>query len=404
MSHLIERLDLGGEGIAAGPVHVPLTLPGEVVAGEIRSGRIPAPAVVTPSPDRVSPPCRHFSTCGGCALQHASDSFVKGWKAQVVRDTLAKFGLPAPIRDVHTSPRASRRRAVFSGRRMKSRAVVGFHARASDVVVDIPDCILLAPDIMALLPALERMVMAGASRRGELRFTVISSEKGADICAVGGKQLEAGLLDEVTRIASDHAVARLTWNGDLVAEMDRPCQDLCGTTVVPPPGSFLQPTKSGEAIIIGAVAEAVGHARKVVDLFAGCGTLTLPIARMAEVHSVDSSAEMLRSLESAWRGGTGLKRITTETRDLFRRPLVREELTKFGAAVADPPRAGAKAQAAAIAESEIACVAMVSCNPVSFARDCRLLVAAGFAIEWIEVIDQFRWSAHVELVARLLRN
>lgn len=404
MSHLIERLGRDGDGIAAGPVHVALALPGEIVDGEVRSGRIPAPTIVRPSPERVRPPCAHFGSCGGCSLQHASDALVESWKEQAVRDALSENGLPAPIRGVRTSPPASRRRAVFSGRRIRKRAVVGFHARASEMVVDTPDCVLLAPGLMELRPALERMVMAGASRRGELRITVISSRTGADICAVGGRPADVGLLDELARIAADHEIARIVWNGELAVQMDAPVQDLGGIQVVPPPGAFLQPTVEGESALMDAVVEAVGQARRVVDLFAGCGTLTLPIARIAEVHAVDSDMEMLHSLDAAWRGGFGLKRITTEVRDLFRRPLIREDLAGFDIAVADPPRAGARAQAAAIGESDVACVTMVSCNPVTFARDARLLSSAGFRIEWIDVIDQFRWSTHVELVARLSRG
>ncbi len=404
MRHVIERLGRGGEGVAAGPVFVPLTLPGEVVEGEVNSGRLSEPTVVTPSPDRASPPCGHFLSCGGCSLQHASAAFVRSWKERVVRDALTAKGLPAPIKGVHTSPPASRRRAVFSGRRMKNRAVIGFHARASDIVVEIPDCTLLVPELVALLPALERIVMVGASRRGEMRFTAISGPAGADICAVGGKPTDAGILDDLVRIAQDHDLVRLTWNGELLMELDRPYQMMGNIRVVPPPGSFLQPTKQGESAIVEAVTEAVGSARRVVDLFAGCGTLTFPLAGKAEVHSVDTDAEMLRSIKATWQGNTGLKRITTEIRDLFRRPLIPEELADYDAAVVDPPRAGAKAQVTAITESEISTVAMVSCNPVSFARDTRLLTAAGFRIEWIEVIDQFRWSTHVELVARLSRN
>ena len=404
MNHLIKRLDRGGDGVAAGSLRVPLALPGEIVAGEVRSGLIAAPTVVSPSPARVRPPCRHFGACGGCALQHASDSFVKDWKQRIVRDALAEYGLSAPIGRVHTSPPASRRRAVFSGRRMKNRAVVGFHAPASDTIVGIPDCILLAPALTALLPALERIVMVGGSRRGELRMSVNSSETGADIRADGGKPVNSGLVEKLARIVSDHAISRLTWNGDLVAQVDQPYQNLGGVRVVPPPGSFLQPTKEGELAMIGAVTRAVGQAGLVADLFAGCGTLTLPLARMARIHSVDADAGMLRSLESACRGVSGLKTVTTETRDIHRHPLAPRELAAFDALVADPPRAGAGAQAAAIGNSDLARVAMVSCNPVSFARDARIMADAGFGIEWIEIIDQFRWSVHVELVARLSRE
>jgi 23S rRNA (uracil1939-C5)-methyltransferase len=112
---------------------------------------------------------------------------------------------------------------------------------------------------------------------------------------------------------------------------------------------------------------------------------------------------MLAALDAGWRGAPGLKRVTTEARDLFRRPLTPAELGRFDAVVIDPPRAGAAAQVAALAAARVPVIAAVSCNPVSFARDARVLVQAGYRLDWVQVVDQFRWSAHVELAARLSR-
>jgi 23S rRNA (uracil1939-C5)-methyltransferase len=169
--------------------------------------------------------------------------------------------------------------------------------------------------------------------------------------------------------------------------------------VVPPPGAFLQATQDGEEALQAAVSDAVGSCDRIVDLFAGCGTFSLPLAQRAEVHAVEGSGDMLAALDAGWRSGIGLSQVGTETRDLFRRPLLADELARFGAVVIDPPRAGAQAQTRELAEAQVARIAAVSCNPATFARDAKTLTEAGYHLNWVQVVDQFRWSAHVELVA-----
>ncbi len=400
----IERLGHHGDGIAAGPVYAARCLPGEVVTGVLDGDHLRNPRIQTPSPDRVSAPCRHYKGCGGCAVQHASDTFVAEWKQQIVRSALAAQGLETEFRPLHTSPAASRRRAVFSGRRTKKDVLVGFHARGSDTVIDVPDCKLVHPDLLALRPALETLTRAGASRKGEVSLTVTLAPEGADVAVTGGKPLDAILQMELAGLVETHGLSRLSWGDDVVALRVQPSVRFDGISVIPPAGAFLQATEDGEAALRSAVIEAVGTSRRVVDLFAGCGTFALPLARRAAVHAVESVPEMLRALEAGWRHGDGLKSVTTEARDLFRRPLLKDELNRFDAVVIDPPRAGADAQMERIAESQVPVVAAVSCNPATFARDAARLVRAGYRLDWVQVVDQFRWSTHVELAAQLTRG
>ncbi|SES08749.1 23S rRNA m(5)U-1939 methyltransferase [Tranquillimonas rosea] len=403
-TYTIERLGRHGDGIAPGPVYVPRTLPGETVSGTVEGDRIPAPRIVTPAAERVSPRCRHYKGCGGCHLMHADDAFVSGWKADVVRTALAAQGIEAGIRGVTTSPPNSRRRATLSGRRTKKGALVGFHGRASGTITEIPDCHLLEPALIDALPALEAITEAGASRKGELDLAVTLSEAGVDLEVRGGKPLDPTLTVELTRLAGHHGLARLSWEGEVILTARPPVQRLGAAQVVPPPGGFLQATAHGQAALTDAVRQAVGGARHVIDLFAGCGTFTLPLAETAEIRAVEGEAAMLAALDRGWRHAQGLRRVTTETRDLFRRPLMADELKGYEAAVIDPPRAGAEAQTAELAAGGPPVIAAVSCNPATFARDARLLVDAGYRIDWIEVVDQFRWSPHVELAARLSRD
>jgi 23S rRNA (uracil1939-C5)-methyltransferase len=395
----IERLGHEGDGVAAGPVFVPRTLPGEVVEAEPAAGRSMDVRVVTPSPHRVAPPCPHYRACGGCSVMHASDDFVAAWKTDLVRQALAAQGLPAPITALHTSPPASRRRAVLAGRRTRSGALVGFHGRASATIIDVPGCQVLRPEIVAAQDALAEVTGLAASRSAEVSLAVTVTDSGLDLAVTGAKPFEARTM--AARLAS-LGFARVTWNGERAVETSAPVVRI-GRALVPlPPGAFLQATAEGQAALTDAVRRAAGPARRVADLFAGLGTFTLPLSETAEVHAVESDATMLAALDLGWRRASGLHRVVTEPRDLFRRPLDSGELARLDAVVIDPPRAGALAQTQRLAEARPPVVAAVSCNPATFARDARVMVDAGYQVEWIEVIDQFRWSAHVELAARLV--
>ncbi|KUJ78071.1 RNA methyltransferase [Ruegeria marisrubri] len=395
----ILRLGHQGDGIAEGPVYAPRTLPGEVVSGTLAGNQLTDIRVEQPSDHRVKAPCRHYKACGGCQLQHASDAFVADWKVGVVRNALAAQGLEAEMRPIHTSPAQSRRRAVIAVRRTKKGTLAGFHGRASDVITEIPDCLLLDPALIAGIPVAEALALLGGSRKGVLAVTLTLSETGLDVAVKGGKPLDGPLELALAQATEKHGLARLTWDDEVIAMRVPPVQRFGRAEVVPPPGAFLQATKDGEQALLQAVQEAVSGAKRVADLFAGSGTFSLPLAEDAEVHAVEGDAAMTRALEKGWRKAQGLKRVTVEARDLFRRPLMPDELTRFDAVVLDPPRAGAEAQVSELAQAKRPVIAYVSCNPVTFARDAKTLVEAGYRLNWVQVVDQFRWSSHVELTA-----
>lgn len=379
---------------------LPRVLPGEAVE-LVADG---TPRIITPSPDRVAPPCRHFKTCGGCAMQHATDGFVAAWKQEIVRRAVSAQGLSPELRPIITSPAQSRRRAKFAGQRTKKGVQLGFHARGSDLIVPVPDCQLITPGLHAAFPAVEALIPLAASRKSRVALTVTDSDAGPDILVEGGVALTPQLRIELATFAQRHQIARLVWQDEVIVTLTPPAQYFDGIAVVPPPGAFLQATRHGEDTLRAAVADSVGQARKVIDLFAGCGTFALPLARTAEVHAVEGESAMIAALDKGWRGGRDLRRVTTAVRDLFRRPLEPDELAPFDVAVIDPPRAGAAAQVATLGRSGIARIVMVSCNPVTFARDARTLTDAGYRCDWVQVVDQFRWSAHVELVASFTRE
>lgn len=406
----VERLGRRGDGVAvggAGRALAPLTLPGEEIEGEAMDGRIAAPRIVTSSPDRVRPVCAHYRVCGGCSLMHASDGFTTAWKQRVVETALAARGLPAPVEAVHVSLPRSRRRAVLSGKRTKKGALVGFHARASDVIVDLAECHVMRPEITAALPLLRQIVAVGASRSAELTLTVIHGPAGLDLTVTGGKPMEPALFQTLAALADEGDLARLTWQDPSGAGQSitrrQPALTMGRAQVVPSPGGFLQATAEGEAALVSMVRDCAAGAARIADLFSGCGTFALPLAERAAVHAVEGLAAPLAALDAGWRGARGLNRITTEIRDLARRPLLADELDRFDAIVIDPPRAGAEAQVREIAASAIRTVAFVACDPVNFARDAQILAGGGFALTRLMVVDQFRWSPHVETVARFAR-
>ena len=397
----IESLTHLGMGRASdGRSLLPRVLPGE----EVEVAQDGTLRIITPSVDRVAPPCRHFKTCGGCAMQHATDAFVADWKLDIVKKAVHAHRIETEYLPVLTSPAQSRRRAKLSGRRTKKGAMVGFHGKASHTLVAVPDCQLLTPALLTVFPALEDLTVMACSRKGEIDLTVTDGALGADVLVETDKDLTPQLRLELAVFANQHGLSRLVWNDEPVVTINPPYQDFGGTKVTPPPGAFLQATKHGEAALLAAVERITAKAHRIVDLFAGCGTFALPLAKRAEVHAVEGEADMMDALNRGWREGHQLRKVTTETRDLFRRPLEPDELRHFDAAVIDPPRAGAEAQIAALANSNVKTIAMVSCNPITFARDAKTLIDAGFDMPWVQTVDQFRWSPHVEIVAPFTRK
>ena len=334
---------------------------------------------------------------------HASDEFVARWKTGIIASALSARGLKTEILPIYTSPAQSRRRAKFSGRRTKKGAIVGFHGASSSVLVETPDCKLVMPELLEVTEGLLELVLLGASRKSEVQFTVNQSEAGQDIWVQADKPVDNALRVQLANIAQKHQFARLSWNDETIVTLKPPFVTMGAAKVVPPFGAFLQATVDAENAMVAAVKDCIGNAKRVADLFSGCGTFTFPLAETAEVHAVEGEPDLIASLDTAWRQTTGLKKVSTEVRDLFRRPLEPDELNQFDAVVLDPPRAGAEAQIQCLTNSNIAEIAMVSCNPITFSRDAEILTESGYQMKWVRPIDQFRWSAHVELVGRFTR-
>jgi len=403
----IARLGAQGDGIAdtaSGPVFVPYSLPGERVQAELRGERARLIAVVEASPERIAPVCRHFTHCGGCAVQHLRAPAYLAWKRELVAAAFSARGIDAPISHVATVGLGARRRASFSARRTGRGVVLGFHEAKGVDIVDLQECPVTASAIVRALPGLRRLVEPLMSRRAPGRVVVTLAANGLDVAiedVPGEPSLE--VREFLAREATALKLARLTLAGDTLYQATVPAVRLGTANVVLPARSFLQAAPAAETEIVRLVTQAVGEAKRVVDLFCGMGTFTFPLAQRAPVLAVDGDKSAITALASAANRTPGLKPIETKLRDLFREPLSVKELQGFDAAVFDPPRAGAATQAAALAASGVKTIAAVSCNPATLARDARILIDGGFKLERVTPIDQFLYSPHIEAIAILRR-
>jgi 23S rRNA (uracil1939-C5)-methyltransferase len=380
----IARLGARGEGVAdstAGAVYVPYALPGEIVEVEpwpAHADRRHLTKVEVASAERIAPVCGHFGVCGGCALQHVAGARYREWKRGLVVAALARAGVDAPVDDLIDAHGEGRRRAVFHARR-NSRDVleVGFAALKAHHVVPIDRCPVLAPALSGALPTARDIAEVLASTRKPLDIQVTAADAGLE----------------------RRNLVRLTRHGEIVAQRTPPVLTIGRAEVVLPPGAFLQATTAGEAVLARLVALHCRDAKAVADLFCGVGPFALRLAERARVTAIDSEADALAALRRAAAGTAGLKPVTAQQRDLFRYPLGRSELKAFEAVVFDPPRQGAQAQARELAASGVPRVAAVSCDPASFARDARILLEGDYRLARVIPVDQFLFSAHVELVA-----
>jgi 23S rRNA (uracil1939-C5)-methyltransferase len=414
----IEELGARGDGVArlgSARIFVPLAVPGDRlrvrITGRRGDGLVGEPLEWIERAPRAEPPCPHFGACGGCQLQHVPAARYGLWKRQQVVVALARQGIDGirvePLVSAHPG---GRRRARFAIVRQGGTIRLGFRARTSHRIVDVGVCPVMAPEIVSLLAPLRALLarVEAGSRGGEVEAT--ASSTGIDLKISAAHPPSLADREALAAFAETHDLARISWCLDAgagcepIVQRRAPSVAFGEVQVELPPGAFLQATAAAEAAIRGAVEAAVGDARRIADLFAGCGTLSLPLAAAGRVvHALERDSAMLAALEQAARRAGLATRITTVRRDLQRAPLAGAELDQFDALVVDPPRAGARSQAAALAASRVPRLAMVSCNPATFARDARILTDGGWRCLWIQPIDAFLWSSRIELVGAFVR-
>jgi 23S rRNA (uracil1939-C5)-methyltransferase len=413
---VVERLTIDhvghrGDGVSfvdGEAVYVPYTLGGETVEVTSVPGRHPDRrrllAVETTSPERIAPFCPHFGVCGGCAIQHWEMGRYRAWKRNLVVETLAQAKLDcevAPLIDAHGSGR--RRITLHAHLGTHEVLKVGFTAASSHDIVPVDRCPILDPGLDRALDAAWALAEPLSGNAKPLDILVTATRGGLDIDVRGSGPLNPATITAASRIAEQHRLARLTRHGELVVQRAPPAIGIGKAEVILPPGSFLQATAAGEEALAALVTERCGKAKHIADLFCGVGPFALRLASKARVTAFDSDAGAVAALQKAATATSGLKPVKAEARDLFRRPLVPQELREVDVVVFDPPRQGAQAQSLQLAASKVPVVIGVSCNAATFARDARILVDGGYRIEGVTPVDQFCYTPHVELVARFSR-
>jgi 23S rRNA (uracil1939-C5)-methyltransferase len=406
---VIDRLGHRGDGVvdhSPEPIFVAGALPGETVEVENVPGhpdRRQLLRVDDPSPERITPICPHFGVCGGCATQHIDAPLYRAWKRGLVVTALQQAGIDAPVGDLVDAHGDGRRRAVFHARSGHNVIEVGFSAARAHRIIPIDRCPVLAKSLDGALKAAWAIAELLLPAKKPLDIQTTATDAGLDIDVRGSGPLTVSLTAGLAKLAAAQNLARLTRHGELITQQHPPTLRIGKAIVSLPPATFLQATAAGETTLAQLVIAACAGARTVADLFAGVGPFALRLAEQARVFAADNDEPALSALKRAAAVTAGLKAVEVKKRDLFKNPLVTEELNDFDAVVFDPPRQGAQEQSRRLAASKVSTVVAVSCNPATLARDMRLLVDGGYRPTSVTPVDQFRYSAHVEIVARLER-
>ena len=392
----IVRIAARGDGVTADGQFVALAAPGDLVDAD---------GTIERGPHHVEPPCRHFPACGGCQLQHIDDETFADFLKDRIIGALHAQGIDTPdMRPAMLSPPRSRRRVSLRAERKGRRVILGFNEGSSHRIIDLRQCEIMAPMLFALIEPLRGLLATLVPDRRAAAVQMTLVDQGVDLLIekVEADGLEAA--ERLTAFAQAHGLARLSidqgFGPEARWEPEAVTVALGGVAVPFPVGAFLQATADGEAALVAAVREAVGEAEVVADLFAGLGTFSLALGR--RVLAAEGARDAALALKAA--AGRAQRPVMVDHRDLFRRPLMVDDINRFGAILLDPPRAGAKEQAVELARSSVARIAYVSCNPATFARDAKTLIDGGYRLDWIQPVGQFRWSTHVELVASFARQ
>lgn len=399
-----------GDGVAAHegrPVFIAKSCPGDRlevrVTHENRNGMQGViTSILAPGPDRRDAPCPYYAHCGGCTLQHLSDESYRAFKTRMLYDALERGGFPRPEASVLFIPAASRRRVEFKIRHDGNAVALAFHEMRSHNTVPVDACLLLAPQLEALIAALNEALSQREFSPFLYAVSLTLADVGIDMLLTF-KQYDIAALPPLDMLAEQLGLARISARvheakATIVTQRAPVEMTLGDYPVALPPEAFLQATRQGQDELTRIGLDAVQSAQRVVDLFCGIGSYSFPLSKSSQVHAVELEDDMVAALQA------GIKRhrivtLSAQRRDLFKQPLSGQELSGFQAAIINPPRLGAKAQTQALAQSSLSTIVMISCNPATFSRDAAILKAGGFALESASAIDQFLWSPHLEIAA-----
>lgn len=413
---IIDALGGRGDGIvnsSSGVVYVPYSVTGDEVDIKLQGNKGRLHHIHKKSSHRIDPICDHFTKCGGCAVQHVESEYYKEWKTGLLRTALQNQGVnDAIISPLKISPIESRRRtSLHAIGRGNGSIVLGYAEKGSHNLIDISMCPILVPEIVKFINPLRVFLKKILSAKQKMAIQITSGDNGLDVVFKSKGEVNLNLRMDLAEFAQKNDIARVSWFDtglktpyyEMLAERRKPFVLFADQKVFFPEGAFLQATKEGQNILISEMLKAIEIGDRVVDLFSGCGTFSIAAAHKANVHAVENNEEMLAALRNSANMMKGIKSVTTELRDLFLRPLLPHELNEYDVAIIDPPRAGAKHQMAEVIQSDIKKLVMVSCNPITYARDVQLLNEAGFKMGVVTPVDQFLYTSHLEIISVFTR-
>lgn len=398
MLYTVERLGQKGDGLVrAGDIqlHVPKVLSGEDI--DLVMGKLTR--VVTPSPERIVPFCPHYDRCGGCKFQHWSEAPYQNWKRNLLAEALAALNIMAEVEALIDAHGAGRRRVSLHVREVNGGWYAGFMEQKSHDLIALDECPVLVPALKQAAP----LAAAFGPSLGACDVAVTAADNGLDVSIKAERKIVLRRLEALNEIVERFNILRLSVNGEVHTAKAIPHMNIGKAQVTLPTTSFLQATAMGEATLATLVVNAVKSAKHVADLFCGVGPFALRIADKAKVYAADDDKPAIAAMQVALRNTQGLKPVDAQRRDLFREPLTPLELKPFDAVVLDPPRAGAEAQARQLAKSQVKRVVLVSCDIANFARDAAILVKGGYSLKTVTPVDQFKWTAHLEMVGVFTR-
>lgn len=395
-SETILRVAAKGDGITASGRFARGAAPGDLLLAD---------GAIEPGPHHAAPACSHFGICGSCQLQHLDEETLAIFVAERVEYATTGQGLtPELVAPPHLSPPYSRRRAALRAESVGGRIVIGFREERSHKLVDLTECAVLAPELFAIVAPLRKFLARLGGRIG-VDVEMALAEQGVDLALKGLTVEGLSATEAMLDFARDNGLARMGldqgYGPEALWEPEPVTVSLGGVSVPLPSGSFLQATRDGEEALIAAAQEWLAGSATVADLFSGLGTFSFALAGPAKVLAVEAVRDAHLACKTA--AGRAGKPVHSMHRDLFRNPLQADELNRFAAVLLDPPRAGARDQIEHIAQSSVAKVVYISCNPASWARDAATLVAGGYRLAELRPVGQFRWSTHVELASLFIR-
>ena len=401
----ISHLGPKGDGIAEGtkgPIFLERTAPGDEVEADIFRDdkgviRGEVKEFFTLSPLRSTPPCPHYEACGNCTLQHLSIEFYQSWKRNLVKDALLKWHLkpktwlPPLFLKGH-----NRRRATFSLTRKRGKLVMGYYQRRSKIISPIPTCEIALPDLIELKNWIEPFLSPLVKEGQNIDLFIQKIGDSFELVFSGLSSLPKMIGDELASLSPIGRISLKTERGiQVLIQKKKLIAKFGPLKVALPPAAFLQPTEEGEKALVRAVLQALKpNQGALADLFSGAGTFSGPLLSFGEVTAFESNPHAIQALKEAGKN----ERLTALRRDLFLQPLSSKEINRFDAVIFDPPRAGCLEQAKEMARSHCPLLIGVSCNPATFARDSHHLIRGGYQLESLQLVDQFLWSHHVEVV------